>query len=103
MQGCMCGHRPRPVAQSVALCRCRHLIWVPTTPFRPDPLGTSWTPHFDPTQRAAILAELKARVDLDKAAPSADVRDATEAARLAGQNQFADDLDFAHWIASLEE
>lgn len=107
--GCTCGQRPRSVGQGTALCRCAHLVWRHGGVlgglggmFRPETLGNPYEPIFDPEGRRRLVAVLKAAVDLDQAALPGDVRDAVAAACIAGEHEFANELDFAHWVASLE-
>lgn len=117
MSLCACCQRPRAVGQGAALCRCKHLVWRRSGVlnglggmFRPDTLGGAegmslagdWQPVWDPKGRKALIRVLRAAVDLDEAAPPNEVRAAVEAARIAGEREFANELDFAHWVASLE-
>ena len=111
-QLCFCKQAPRLLLDNQAVCRCKHLVWRPalgTIPsFAPSPFGfvgqQTWTAIHDPMARSMLVRQAKARVGGEMALlPYEDVRDAADAARLAGENVIARDLEYEQWVAGLEE
>lgn len=112
-QLCFCKQAPRLLLDGAAVCRCKHLLWRPalgTIPsFTPSPFGfagsQTWTALHDPAGRSALVRQAKQRIgghDIPLIAYE-NVRDAVDAARLAGENVVATDLEYEQWVAGLEE
>jgi hypothetical protein len=61
-----------------------------------------WTASADERFRRELIFEAKRRVGVAFVVPAADLADAVEAARMAGEDSFANDLEYEQWVASLQ-
>lgn len=125
---CVCRTPSRFLLDGIAVCNCKHIVWrqVPTSlpgpsTFRPSfevaqptwaASGIGDTPmqvyskkvaSIDPKTRARIVREAKRLLGNPHMLGRQNVIDAVDAARLAGANDLAHDIDLAQWVATLEE
>jgi hypothetical protein len=117
---CRCGQAPRPIINStIGICKCRHLVYRRVRAFAPPSFAPPsfalnglfsqqeqqhnvWTASVDRRARRALILDAKRRVGIELVLPAEDVAAAVEAARLAGEDGFANDLEYEHWVAALE-
>ena len=102
-QLCFCKRPPRELTARYAVCACPHLVYVPSRLIGPMTPWDTWVERLDADLRKRLVAQAKANVGLDgpiETLPE-NIRLAVEAARLAGENGVADDLEYEQWVASL--
>lgn len=115
---CSCGQVPRPIINNtVAICNCRDLVYRRPFTFAPPsfaPMGmisspysqqeqqNAWAATVDRRCRRNLILEAKRRVGVEFVVPAEDLAAAVEAARMVGEDTFANDLEYEQWVASLE-
>ena len=100
---CFCKRPPRELIARYAVCACPHLVYTPSRLIGPMTPWDTWVPRMDANLRKQLVAMAKARVGLDEPSRIApqNLVAAVEAARMANENRFADDLEYEQWVASL--
>lgn len=113
-QLCFCQQPPRVLLHNTAVCRCPHLVYRRTQlfalpSFMPSTIGNTvsghppaWQAYIERDLRTKLIADAKRAIGGDLSLDDYEnVRLAMEAARLAGETQFADDLEYEQWVMSL--
>jgi hypothetical protein len=99
---CGCLQKPRLLLDRVSICACPHLVYTPSRPYGPMTSWDTWVPIVNARERARLVRVAKERIGLH--VPECDpenVRDAVDAARIAGENVLANDLEYEQWVALL--
>ncbi len=113
---CHCGQAPKPIINNtVAICNCRHLVYRRVHAFAPPsfaPVGligsqqesrhNAWTASVASATRRHLILEAKRRVGIEFTVPADDLQAAAEAARMAGEDGLANDLEYEQWVTALK-